>query len=365
MMLLWVVLGAAPNAAGQAPARLVLPPATAAPTEQFSEVTGLIELAPGRILVGDARDRRLVVLDLASGRVESVGRIGSGPREFRSISEGLVPRPGGGAWVVDFAQRRLLPVNADATLEDAIPFADSRLLVRAADATGRIYGEVMIFSPERALSDSARILRWHPASPRVDTLLTYHAGRAGMVVRPGETFRAFRSTTTWTVLPAGAIIGLEAGGYRLIEWENGRERRSVPLPFERVAVTEADRDAWRARQAGQGVRTMGQAGAQPRAAPPPRMQVAFPETYPAFDPEAPLLLAPDGHLWIERLLGVDHASRQYDLIHPAGRVVGRVVLPPRTQVAGFGRGVVYLVVRDADDLLTIRQHPLPGITTGR
>lgn len=364
ILLVTALLGPVASAQTTAVPRLRLGNPTASPTEQFSEVTGLAELAPGRLLVGDARERRLVVLDLATGSAQAISRIGAGPREFRSVSENFLPRPGGGAWVVDFAQRRLLPVNPDGSLADAITMPMSSMLLRASDAAGRVYGDVMIFSPERQLSDTVQIVRWDPATTRVDTLQRVHIGRAGMVVQPGGTFRVFRATTTWTVLPAGAWIGLEADGYVLTEWQHGRMTRTTRLPRDRVAMTSADQAAWRAQQAQTRPMVMGQPGGR-SSGDRPEMQYQFPEHYPAFDADAPLRRDSDGRLWIERLLGVGESPREYDVIEPSGRVVGRVVLPAGGRVAGFGQGVVYVAMKDADDLVTIRRYPLPKPVAGQ
>jgi len=354
----------APIAAAQTAPRYALDRPSAAPAEQFSEVTGLVELAPGRILVADARERRLVVIDLAANRVREISRIGSGPREFRSVSENLLARPGGGAWVVDFAQRRLLPVNADGSLADAMTMPVTSMLLRASDAAGRVYGDVMIFGPERKLSDSVHVLRWDPATSRVDTLRKVHVGRAGMVVQPGGVFRVFRATTAWTVLPNGAWIGLEAESYVLTEWLDGRVTRTTRLPREQVAVSAADQAAWRAEQDKQRPQVVGQPGARSGSGGPPEIQFAFPAHYPAFDADAALRRDSAGRLWIERLLGVGDAPREYDLIDPSGRVVGRVALPAGGRLAGFGQGVMYVAMKDADDLLTIRRYPLPAPVTG-
>lgn len=72
--------------------------------------------------------------------------------------------------------------------------------------------------------------------------------------------------------------------------------------------------------------------------------------------------ASDGMLWVRRTVPADDPPA-YDVIDGEGRVVHRVVLPQRARVLGFGRGTVYLVRLDDDDLQFVERHRLP--TTGR
>lgn len=54
----------------------------------------------------------------------------------------------------------------------------------------------------------------------------------------------------------------------------------------------------------------------------------------------------DGNLWIRTNTVVDERP-VYDIVNGEGRLVDRVQLPPFRTIAGFGRGVVYLGVRDS------------------
>jgi hypothetical protein len=261
---------------------------------------------------------------------------------------------------VDVVQRRLLPIRADGTIEDAITFPGVSLLPVASDRSGRIFGDVMIFNG-RVLSDSMRVVRWDLSRNRLDTLLTYDAGRAGMISRGGEARQVYRTTTSWTVLPDGGWISLHAGSYALTEWREGMPPRVVRLPLAAAPITQGDKDAYIAAQSAEPGRQLGQAGAQPSGRPRPEAIWSFPARFPAFDADTPLLRAPDGMLWIRRLHGVRETQPVYDLILPAGRLVAQLATSPGSEVVGFGVGVVYLSHRDADGLHTITRHPLPDL----
>src|SRR5207253_496076 len=129
--------------------------------DEFVKVISAHEIAPGRLLVADERDRKLTLIDFVTGTSRAVGRTGAGPGEFRSLGA-VIPRARGGAFLVDFVQRRLLPILPDGSTADPIPFPATSLQLQAADSSGRLYANVMIFR-DRVLSDSMRVVRWDPA----------------------------------------------------------------------------------------------------------------------------------------------------------------------------------------------------------
>ena len=332
------------------------------PAEEFTTITGVVELRGGKVLVVDATERRLVLFEPRGWRPSSIGRVGAGPREFRSIGDFLLRRPDGGAYVVDFAQRRLLPVTPEGTLSDVVGSPVRQVLWRTADGRGRLYGDVMMFSATRRLSDSMRITRWDPRTGVVDTLLTYDAGRSAMVTRQGEPRRVFTASATWNVLDDGSIAILEAEPYRLSIWRDHRRVATHVLPFDPLAVTEADRTAWIAEQEGRTTRVLGRGGA-PSGGPPPRWQdggLDFPERFPAFEVDTPLLLAPGSRLWIRRLGHVGAPRVLYDVITRDGKLLAHVRMPPGGTVVGVGADVIYLAVRDADDIVRFRVFPMPS-----
>jgi hypothetical protein len=82
---------------GQAPVTRLDPPLLAL-QEPFTDIVGVIELAPGRLLVADGAERRLAVFHAQSGEWELLGRVGSGLREFRSMGRLLSGPDGGVSW---------------------------------------------------------------------------------------------------------------------------------------------------------------------------------------------------------------------------------------------------------------------------
>src|SRR5690348_6381149 len=89
-----LILGVTPLLAQQVPT-VPLGPSTARFAEPFTTVGGVREVAPGKVIVVDPRDRVAELIDLASGATTKVGHEGSGPGEFQFPSA-LFPLSNGG-----------------------------------------------------------------------------------------------------------------------------------------------------------------------------------------------------------------------------------------------------------------------------
>jgi hypothetical protein len=68
-------------------------------------------------------------------------------------------------------------------------------------------------------------------------------------------------------------------------------------------------------------------------------------------------IAPNGELWVRRtLIGED--TQRYDVFDARGQRIANVELPKGTRLAGFGKGSVYLIRIDADDLQFLQKYSL-------
>ena len=150
--------------------------------EAFSSITGVRELADGRVIVADSRERTLQLIDLRTGAVKAIGREGRGPGEFLAII-GLLPQPGDQTLLIDAGNRRCLRLGADGSVVEtlglprlsspssqqagappAAPISSLALLPpRGTDDRGRLYFEPFSMRPSAAPGgDSTVILRWTP-----------------------------------------------------------------------------------------------------------------------------------------------------------------------------------------------------------
>lgn len=338
---------------GQAVVPRALGRPTHTPGAEFSVVSWVVELRPGQLLVGDAENQQIATLDLATGTSRPIARTGAGPREYRTVSEYVLPRHEGGAFVIDFAQRRLLPVHADGSVGDAVGYP-ARLMLQQRDSSGRLYGEVMRFSAARELSDSISVVRWDPKAERIDTLLTFDANRSDMVSAGGP-MRVWGPTARWFVLGDGRLVVIGSAPYQLRSWQSGRWSAPVAFPWPNRAPSNVEIAAKRAELEAQPVRGMGTGG----GAAPKRPERAFPSKLPAFEAfsDTPIRAAPDGTFWIPRL-DPSSSAQHYDIVDLT-RVRGQVTLPKRSAVVGFGAGGVYVSETDRDDIVRIRRYAMP------
>jgi hypothetical protein len=80
----------------------------------------------------------------------------------------------------------------------------------------------------------------------------------------------------------------------------------------------------------------------------------FAETHPYFRPGG-AWLTPEGELWVERSVP-EGAAVVLDGFDAHGRLVRRLTVPAGRRVVGMGRGVIYVVARDTDDLETLEKY---------
>ncbi|MES2305715.1 MAG: hypothetical protein V4558_09410 [Gemmatimonadota bacterium] len=331
---------------------------TAAPKESFTEITGLVELPDGRLLVADQSEHRLVRLDPRSSEVTPLSHQGAGPREFRAVSH-LFPRPGGGAWLTDFAQRRLLPINADGSLADVVAVPPS-LLLAAVDASGRIYADLFGKFANGKAPDSMTVVRWTPPASGYDTLMLRNANWSTRTGRPRHALAPYDASV---VLASGDVVTLDAAHYRFERWHDGTRIASAMVPWTPIPMTAEEKRAYIAAESAQKSRSFrnGKAGSTAPGAPPPNWLdgIVWPTNKPAFVDDD-VYASSDARIWLRRYTAFTDSTPRYDVLDDAGRLVGRVTLRTSGKVVGFGKGVVYIGERNDDDELQIRRYPLPA-----
>jgi hypothetical protein len=380
-----VILFVPAVAAAQKPYTLTKPDAEYA--EPFSQVAGFRELGNGRVLVSDAREKVIQLVDFKGGAV-MVGREGGGPGEY-AIPTRIVALPGDTSAIYDAGNGRYLIV-----IPDGSPGKEFRLdaaggggqqglglSVRTSphgvDARGNIYVEGSPFHLDArgvlTPSDSAPIIRFDRATLRADTVaftrlakgnssVTGTAG-GGLQVRNGLV-NPLVPRDDWVVLPDGRVAVIRADDYHADFYVSRTVKKSGPrIAFERIKVDDAVKRAVEEQriQARRNApnRVAGRGGAPPRDLPPPTRPFFrdWPDFMPPFLAQA-AVARPNGQVWVLRTQKPGNDAPLYDVFDDNGRVIGHVTLPHETRLVGFGLGTVYLVRIDDDDLEYLQRYRL-------
>jgi hypothetical protein len=355
---------------GQTPPSLGKPDAEFGPT--FSRVTSIRELRDGRLLVVDERENTLSLIDPKVGVASPVGRTGAGPGEYGYPSR-LSPLPGDSTLLPDPRNARFHIITPDGKIGRTFKLAEPVALSlgsrgsvpHSADVRGVIYFEGGSLSnaggAQPVVLDSAPLMRHDRATATLDTIAWIQLAKGNTVVRPGPNGKgasvivgaqAYSARDDWAVLPNGGVAVARVRDYHIDWYPAAGNRKSGPqVPYEPVAVTEREKDAWRADlKSRMSPRT---AGSVPMQLPEPEWPVAMPPFV-----WGQMVARPSGEVWVLRShKASDH--HVYDVFTAQGALAGHVALPAKTRLVGFGNGTVYLVRLDEDDLEHLQRYKLP------
>lgn len=355
--------------------------------EPFSRVSGLRELADGRLIVSDQREKLLQLVDLQRQTARAISREGSGPGEY-AMPTTLIAMPNDQTLLVDLLNRRFLMINPDGTPGETIsppslntggPAVIGGLVnARGADAQGRLYFQDIGIRAGGESPDSVAVLRWTPGATRVDTAGWVRGPRTTVSSAPasGSGAGGVRFTMGsamvwapqegWAVAPDGRIARVRPDPYQVSWYAGGRSARAGPaVPYTPIRVTEADKRQYREQQAANpptmimmGGPAGGGGGARsitPSSLPEP----TFAETKPPFTGQGAVQVSPEGEVWVLRTRPVNDPVPVYDVFDGSGRLVRKVALPRDSRVAGFGRASVYVVRTDEDGLEYLQRFARP------
>lgn len=186
-----------------------------------AEMSGLdrvwqpVELPDGRLLA--VSGGALVLLDLDSRTVDTVGRNGQGPGEYEWV--GHPHMKGGRLWAVDPMQQRLVSWEVDGTPGPLMTFAVTIVASpNAADTMGHIYFEQpsttgFVVSGQEIdttrSKDSTWVYRFTPPDTKRDTVARlYEVGWEALRLPGGGVARLrqdYVSADRWGVLPDGTL----------------------------------------------------------------------------------------------------------------------------------------------------------------
>lgn len=350
----------------------------------FTRITAFRALPNGRAIIADEVAGEVVLADLGSQSVSTIGRRGSGPQEYL-LPRGLIPLPNGRTLLQDPGNARFLELDAEGRISRAVAPQDAsragrdQMLglsiawdVRGSDRLGNIFFEQLPGVLKPAETATVPIVRWSAQRGRLDTIASYRlteamlsqsieSGRPGeIVVRP----RAWTARPQWAVSADGRVALAEPDPYRVV-WMDASGRSAGPqVAFRPQPVTGADRE-WYLDEMNA---TQGRARSAKRPPPEPRRPGAggptskrggepiFPSSFPAFIGRESVRIAPEGTVWIARAHSVSDTASLYDVFDATARRYAEAHLRAHSRIVGFGDGVIYVARRDADDLEHLERY---------
>jgi hypothetical protein len=358
----------------QRPALVVLSRPELVLAAPFSQIVGAHELPDGRLILTDRLEDRLLIADLATGKLVTIGRAGAGPEEFRRPGR-LVPVNGDSILLADEGNERLLVIGPDLrihrTFRLEVPGVATDLWPRGVDAMGRYYVQVPRWAaqggPYAGHGDSLAVLRSTGSGmrPEIVTWVVALADPPGQV-RHGLPYVPFSPQDGWTVDPSGVVVVVRAGDYHVERLGAARVRRGAPVPYAPLPVTMADKRAYmRTFLENSGMGGRGATGGSAIGNVPAEMMTEesitrlvatnpYAARKPPITDRAPIL-APDGTLWVERS-GTLEAPTTYDLFDGTGAVVQKVTLPAGRRLLLVGRAGIYLVATDEDGVERVERY---------
>lgn len=343
---------------------------TAEFAEPFSRISGLRELADGRVIVTDSRENTVQLLDLRSGSAQRLSREGRGPGEYLSPGT-LLAQPNDVTLLVDHGNRRFLRIGPDGVVVEtvklpSVPIARSArgrqippamaaislLPPRGVDRWGRLYFQPLdLGSASELVLDSTAILRWTIGREGIDTVGWVPSVTSGII---------WASAETWQATPEGGIIRVSPDPYRITLIDSsGTVSTGATVAYTPIRVSEADRQERRDQQQAQ-IKQVVQADGSVLNGPPRFPELRFAATKPPFYGNESALVTPDGQIWIQRTRASGDPVSVYDIFDARGGFMQQISFGARSRLVGFGLGTMYVARSDDDDLEYLQRFDRPG-----
>jgi len=329
-------------------AQQVARPADFEYTEGLTSVIGVRELADGKLIIADASEARLLLVDPRNGSGRAISRVGGGPTEFGSMSA-VLARPADTTWIVDPLQRRVLVINPDGTPNRTVRVPDTYSLTpMAVDSAGGVY--------DRRAQGPAQMLvrRFAGLDAAPDTVGTLDRTGGPMSVPSATGSTTIRYTSPfpaqdeWAVAPDGSLVIARHTNYRLdVIRVDGATTAGPELAFQAHPISRAERE--------EALRRYRQLAARlPAGAGVPEPDIPG-HKYPF---TGAIHVTQTGEVWIPLTPSIEGGRILYDVIGPDQRRRAQVLMPEGTRVLGFGRGVVFTLRTDAFGLQYVQRRPL-------
>jgi hypothetical protein len=345
-----------------------LAPSTAISGSSFLRVLDVHEFLDGRVLVLDYNDFSLHLVDFERGTVRPVGRNGAGPGEYR-LPERLFSVRGDSVLIWDAANGRMLVILPDGSAGGS-PYRGSRPPFRSSDLMGYFYGipgqAVDVEASGSGRLISLPLIRFHGWRGKKDTvaLIPFRLPPGSQNLVSAEVMQPFHPRHAWAVSSDGVLAVVSPDPYRVaFRLASGRRTLGQGVTYDRIPLSAEHRqehlDALRLPRPTL-LLSEGTGIVDVRLAVLRQPEIAFlwPRYLPPFVGQS-ARFSSDGKLWVKRATAVG-AIPYFDVFDQSGLLAYQVVLQSRrVRLVGFGKGVLYLIRSDDEDMEWLERYRLP------
>ena len=297
--------------------------------DAFSRIVDARELADGRVIIADRRERRLAVVSFSGAPARAIPGVGSGTLIRIDGDSTALIEAASGRWVLLKGSEVvgvMSPVNITVRLT---PFP---IGITPSHAYGFVFPPTGLGATTH---DTMALTRVSRGGGGVDTIALVAAPNASRASDSSLAPKVYTVNISLGPKTAGEQASLFPDGWvglaRLrpyrIDWidPSGRLRRGQPLLAE-------SQDSL-----------------------PP-----FTTISPVLGDLAPALeQGPAGELLIRRLPTTSNPEQRYDVVDRTGQVVSQIVLPPREILVAIGKAHLYTVKTGEDGRDRLRRHAWP------
>ena len=322
-------------------------------TSSLVHVSAAHELADGRVLLSDAKNTIVWVLDQKTGVLTRLGSAGAGPDQYVQPG-GFYVGSAGATLLLDRAQQRVTIISPKA--EFAGTYSIARKGEQSSSSADRDFQRLdsrgfAYFTDPPAIADRAgmgvpaplRLVRFEPKTQQRETVAELRRPEMKTIeTGPGSTIS--RSVTGspadgWGVAPDGRVAVVRGQPYR-VDWisPTGAVSRGPEIAFDPIPMTQADRDAFIAANAGRGGASTGFAGGTTGGG---GIEPMFASTKAPFS-AADVLVSPDAQVWVPRSRPFTATTMVVDVFNARGQRIDRVEFPEHSRIVGFGAGAVFV-----------------------
>lgn len=237
-----------------APVRLTLGKPELVTAAEFTFINSAVRFANGNMLVADAVDHEIKLVNGRTGAVRVVGRTGSGPGEYRQASR-VFAWPGNTAVLLDGQLKRATQYDANGVALRSSPMPMYRFgfdFSVSVDRAGRVYFVESEFDELHGTPASMQtVARWQWGERNGSAVTTVQAAPYHIVESAkGKERRTYQvpyaNADAFAVLSDGTQVVARAAA-RVVEWRDstGRVLASTRFPGAPVAITDSAKALWK------------------------------------------------------------------------------------------------------------------------